>query len=426
MASTIYALSSGAPPAAIAVVRVSGPLASAAAEQLGVRLPPPRRVALRTLRGRDGAVLDRALVLFFPADRSATGEDLVEFHLHGGRAVVRAVEGSLAALPGLRPAEAGEFTRRAMLNGRIDLTEAEGLGDLLSAETETQRVAALRTAGGALRDAIGAWTDRALQIAGEVEALLDHGDEDDVVASGSEPWRGEARTLSAEIGELAEAPTVERLRDGIRVVLAGPPNSGKSSLLNRLAGREAAIVTPIAGTTRDVIEVPVQRDGVAWLFTDTAGIHEDTDDPVEQIGIERARARLAEADIVLWLGDDAIADRGAVHLHARCDLAGREAGSSGAIAVSALTGEGVANVWRELIDRARTLLPAPDTIALNHRQRDLCRAAAVALAAAAAQDELVLAAESVRGALRAFDRLTGRADTEAVLDALFARFCIGK
>jgi len=425
---TIFAVSSGAPPAAIAIVRVSGPAALEAGSALAGTLPEPRAAGLRALRDpRDGTLLDRALVLVFPGPDSATGEDLLELHAHGGRAVVRAIEAALGAMPGLRPAEAGEFTRRALLNGRIDMSEAEGLGDLLAAETEGQRRAALRSAEGALRRAVEGWTTRLLGIAAQVEALLDHSDEEDV-AGGGDPLPGlrqEAAALGSEIDAIAAQPPVERLRDGVRLVLAGAPNAGKSTLFNVLAGREAAIVSPIAGTTRDRIEAPVVREGVAYLLTDTAGLAEATDDPIEAIGIARAQEAVEAADLILWLDDTPPPAGPVLWINPRADQAGR-GDTSDRISVSARTGEGVDRLWAAIDGRARAMLPPPDGIALNQRQRALCAQAAEALAGAAHEDDPLLFAEQLRTARRAFDRITGRADVEAVLDALFSRFCIGK
>ena len=418
---TIYAVSSGAPPAAIAVIRLSGKGAFDAVRVLAGDLPEPRRAVLRALR-HDGNLLDRALVLIFPGPDSATGEDIAELHLHGGRAVIRAVEAALAMLPGLRPAEPGEFTRRALISGRIDLSEAEGLGDLLAAETETQRRVAIRSAEGAVRRGVEGWAARLLMLSAQVEAILDHSDEDDV-ATDIGPIQIAAAGLASEIEALVDRPPVERLRDGLRIVLAGPPNSGKSTLLNALAQRDAAIVSPIAGTTRDRIEAPVVRDGVAYLLTDTAGLAESTEDEIEAIGIARARAALAEADLVLWLGDDP-APQGAIAIHARADA--REAAPGGSIAVSAKTGEGVEALWAMIASAACALLPPPDLVALNQRQRALCASGASSLRAAVEEQDLLLTAEHLRTARRAFDAVTGRADVEAMLDALFARFCIGK
>lgn len=425
---TIYAVSSGAPPAAISVLRVSGPRAFDMVREFAGDVPAPRRAAVRALHDpEDGALLDRALVLCFPGPNTATGEDLAEFHLHGGRAVIRAVEAALAARPGLRSAEPGEFTRRALLHGRIDLSEAEGLGDLLMAETEAQRRSAIRSAEGAVRRAVEGWTDRLLGLAARVEAELDHSDEDDVADAALLPAiRSEAAALAVDIEAVAERPPVERLRDGIRVVLAGPPNAGKSSLLNAMAGRDAAIVSPISGTTRDRIEAPVVRGGIAWLLIDTAGLAELPGDEIEAIGIARAQAAQAEADILLWLGDETPpAHDHLLWLNPRADLPGRETGP-GRLSLSARTGEGMEALWQALASLAANLLPPPDQMALNARQRELSQGAAVALRAIERESDLLLIAEQLRSAMRAFDAITGRAGVEAMLDALFGRFCIGK
>ncbi len=427
---TIFAVSSGAPPAAIAVLRLSGPQAFDAAELLAGTLPEPRRAGLRALHDpASGELLDRVLVLSFPGPRSASGEDLVELHLHGGRAVVRAVESALGAISGLRPAEPGEFTRRALHHGRLDLSEAEGLGDLLMAETEAQRRMAVRVAEGGVRRQVEDWAQQLLGIAAQVEAQLDHSDEDDV-ADGAETLGGlhsAAAALAWDIAQMTDRPPVERLRDGLRVVFAGPPNAGKSTLFNAMAGREAAIVSAVAGTTRDRIEAPVVRGGTAWLLIDTAGLAEQTADPIEAIGIDRARAALAEADIVLWLGEDSPPTHStALWVHARADTQDGRDPLARDVSVSAATGAGIDALWARLDRLAEDLLPPPDALAFNRRQRGLAEIARAALEAAAAQHDLLLFAEELRAARRAFDAITGRADVEAVLDALFSRFCIGK
>ncbi|OAN58167.1 tRNA uridine-5-carboxymethylaminomethyl(34) synthesis GTPase MnmE [Sphingomonas sp. TDK1] len=425
---TIFAVSSGAPPAAIAVLRISGAAAFAAVQQLAGAVPAPRRAALRMLRDREGEPLDQALVLCFPGPRSATGEDLAELHLHGGRAVVRAVEAALAELPELRAAEAGEFTRRALLHGRLDLSEAEGLGDLLMAETEAQRRAAIRSAGGAVRRHAEDWTTRLLGLAARIEAELDHGDEEDVAGADPLPaLRSGAAALGNDIAAVAARPPVERLRDGLRVALGGPPNAGKSTLFNALAERDAAIVSPIAGTTRDRIEVPVVRDGIAWLLIDTAGLAEGTDDPIEAIGVARARDALAEADLLLWLGDDPPPPHTCtLWVQARADAEGRAPAQPEQLVVSVHEGRGVDALWQRMAEVASDLLPPPDVVALNARQRGWCIAAADALARASLLDDALLFAEELRAARRALDAITGRAGVEDVLDALFGKFCIGK
>ncbi|KEY98782.1 tRNA modification GTPase TrmE, partial [Sphingomonas sp. BHC-A] len=258
MTETIFALSSGAPPAGIAVVRISGPAAGQALLALAGSLPPARRARLSSLRDpRDGALLDRALVLWFPGPDTATGEDLAELHCHGGRAVIAAVEQALASLEGLRRAEAGEFTRRAFTNGRMDLNAVEGLSDLLAAETQQQRRAALLMAEGHFSQRVEQWLRTLLNLSAMTEAALDFSDEDDVPDDGIETRIGQGvRILAEDVRAVLASPSAERLRDGVRVVLAGPPNAGKSTLLNRLVGRDAAIVSDVAGTTRDRIEVP--------------------------------------------------------------------------------------------------------------------------------------------------------------------------
>lgn len=424
---TIFAPSTGAPPAAIAIVRISGPAALAAARALAGNLPNSREARVRTLRDPvSGDHLDRAIVLVFPGPASATGEDLVELHVHGGRAVAAAVAASLGAQPGLRRAEPGEFTRRALANGRIDLAEAEGLGDLLTAETELQRRAALAMADGVLSRRIAGWRAALLGLAAQIEASLDFADEADVPAALLDRIRARARLVADEMERMLEAPTVERLRDGVRVVLAGPPNSGKSTLLNALARRDAAIVSPIAGTTRDRIEVSVARNGIAFVLTDTAGLRATTDDSIERIGIERADEAIAGADIVLWLGDDSPPAPQMLWLHARADLSGRTQMGEGPIAsVSAQRDESVEALWDIVATHASALIPKPGDLAFNVRQAGHCRAALDALADLDCADELVVA-DALRRANVALARITGDVGVEAMLDALFGKFCIGK
>lgn len=421
-ADTIFALSSGAPPAAIAVVRVSGPAAHSALMALTGRTPQPRRATALTLRDAEGGELDRALVLWLPGPSTATGEDCVELHLHGGRAVVGAVETRLATLPGLRRAEAGEFTRRAFANGRIDLAEAEGLADLLSAETELQRRSALAMAGGALSQAVGAWRDRVLVASAQVEAVLDFSDEDDV----AEMPNGLSHHLSDLIGDLQawlDAPRAEPLREGYRVVLAGPPNAGKSSLFNALIGTEAAITAPTPGTTRDLVERSISFEGVPFTLVDTAGLRDGEIDDVEAVGIVRARDAVAKADLTLWLGPEGRGPPGAWEVAGKSDLG---VSKTTGHAVSAQTGYGITQLVQALIAHARGRLPKPGQAALNARQHGLLSQACHALREALGERDLLLLAEHLRAARMAFDRLTGRAGTEDMLDALFGRFCIGK
>lgn len=427
MADTIFALSSGAPPAGIAIIRVSGPGAGEALAILAGRLPQPRRATLRLLRDPlDGAPLDRALLLWLPGPDNATGEDLAELHCHGGRAVVQAVQAALARMAGLRLALPGEFTRRAFDNGRIDLNGVEGLSDLLAAETDQQRRAALAMADGHFSQRIGRWRSDLLRLSAMVEAALDFADEDDVPGADIEERIGQSILVLADDvrGQLA-APSAERLRDGVRVVLAGPPNAGKSTLLNALVGRDAAIVSDIAGTTRDRIEVPASIAGVPFLFTDTAGLRDEWTDRIEAIGIERARAALAAADLILWLGDAAAAPRAdAILIAAQCDR--REDDATDALRLSALTGEGMADLVEMLVDRARALLPGESEYALHDRQRVAVGHIAGHLDAAARAGDMLIVAEELRGARGAIDRLTGQAGTEDMLDQLFSGFCIGK
>jgi tRNA modification GTPase len=422
---TIFALSSGSPPAGIAIVRVSGPHAGEALQALSGGLPPARRARRASLRDAAGNLLDEGLVLWFPGPDTVTGEDLAEVHLHGGRAVVAAVERALAALPGLRRAEPGEFTRRAFANGRIDLAEAEGLADLLAAETEIQRRAAIGLAGGALSRRVEGWRERLLALSAQLEAALDFEDEADV---GRIP-----ATFASQIGELAAgideallAPSAETLREGFRVALAGPPNAGKSTLFNALVENEAAITAPLAGTTRDVLLRPVALGGIPFTFVDMAGLREASPDPVEAIGIERAHAEIARADLVLWLGPEGEGPENAWEIEPQCDRAERPVKVAPAHRVSALTGENLAALKQALIAAAAAEMPAPGEVAINRRQRDLLSRAQAALHAARGDHDSLLLAESLRQARLAFDRLVGRSATEDVLDALFGRFCIGK
>lgn len=422
---TIFALSSGSPPAAIAVIRVSGALAHRAGEALAGSLPSARQAAVRELRDQRGALLDEALVLRFDGPASSTGEDSVELHCHGGRAVVAAVLGALGAIDGLRQAEPGEFTRRAFQNGRIDLTEAEGLADLIEAETESQRRSALMMAEGGLSRQIGRWQARLLELSARAEAAIDYIDDDSIDTDPS--LSGDCGELANELADWLGRPRAQPLRDGVRVVIAGPPNAGKSSLLNAIAGYERAIVTDRPGTTRDHIEVPLALGGIPCRLTDTAGLRE-SGDMVERIGVDRAHALVELADVLVWLGEsrDAPCHPRRVPVHARADLPGRGAAPEGSLAVSSATGAGLAELTARIVHLARSVLPSEGEIALNERQAGCLESARAALQSAAGPSELVIAAESLRQARAAFDRLTGRAGVEDLLDALFGRFCLGK
>jgi tRNA modification GTPase len=422
---TIFALSSGAPPAAIGVIRISGPQAGEALRALAGRVPAPRRASLVALRGADGAMLDSALALWFAGPLTATGEDLAELHCHGGRAVIAAVESALAALPGLRRAEPGEFTRRAFANGRLDLAEAEGLADLLSAESELQRAAALGAMQGALSRQVEAWRAQVLALSAELEAVLDFSDEEDA-ADLPECFTWNIAALAGELAAWLARPRAEKLGEGFRVVLAGPPNAGKSTLFNALVESEAAITSPIAGTTRDVIERSVAMAGVPFTFVDTAGLRDEGSDAIEAIGIDRARGELARADVVLWLGPQGAGPQGAWEIAAQADRADFAPKVDARHIVSAATGEGVAALKTALVEAARAALPKPGEAALNARQHARVGEAADALAAAQMLTDPLLIAEELRRARFAFDRLIGRATTEDMLDTLFGRFCIGK
>lgn len=427
LGDTIVALSSGQPPAAVAVIRTSGPHAFAAAEALAGPLPRPRHAALRSLHDpATGALLDQVLILRFATPASATGEDVVEYQCHGGRAVVRSILDALTAQPGMRAAEPGEFTRRAFGNGRIDLTEAEGLADLLEAETESQRRAALLLADGGLRRLVESWRDRVVTLSARAEAAIDYVDDEDETATDTSALAAESRALADEFASWLDRPRAELLKHGIRVVAAGPPNVGKSSLINALSQSERAIVTDIPGTTRDVIEIPLAIGGVPFVLVDTAGLR-DSVDPVERIGVVRAANEVARADILLWLGEpaDGPAHRQMLLLHPRADAPGREQPPEGALAVSAATRKGLDQLTKALVDRAGAILPGEGELALNLRQ-----ATEIALASAALSevlsDDVVIVADSLRRAREALDRITGRAGIDDMLDTLFGRFCLGK
>ena len=425
MAETIYALSSGAPPAAIAVVRISGDRARDTLRRLTGRVPPVRRATYAPLRDRAGELIDRALVLWLPGPNTATGEDIAEFHCHGGRAVVAALESALAHLPGLRRATPGEFTRRAFANGRIDLAEAEGLADLLSAETELQRRSALAMASGSFSQTVEGWRERLLGVSASLEAVLDFADEDDVATLPAD-FALRLDRLRQEIDVHLARPRAEALREGFQIVIAGPPNAGKSTLFNALVESEAAITTPIAGTTRDVLTKPVAIEGVPFVFVDTAGLRDETDDAVEAIGIVRAREVARRADLVLWLGPEGEGPPEAWEVEPQIDRQDHASKQAPRFRVSALSGAGIPELRDCLLEAARLAMPKPGEVALNSRQHRLLEEAEAMLSFAATLRDPLLVAEHLRLARVAFDGLVGRATTEHMLDALFGRFCIGK
>jgi tRNA modification GTPase len=434
---TIFALASGAGRGAIAVLRMSGAASRSILTTLAGSQPKPRQASLRRLRAApDDDVLDQALVLWFPGPASYTGEDSAEFHLHGGPAVIAAAAGALSAL-GARPAEPGEFTRRAFLNGRMDLTAAEGIADLIAAETEAQRRQAMRQADGALARLLDGWTARLTRLLAHQEAAIEFAD-DDLPSDLGDRAREGAAALRAEIAtHLADGGQGERLRDGVVVAILGAPNAGKSSLLNALAGREAAIVSARAGTTRDVVEVRMALAGVPVTLADTAGLR-DAADEIEQEGIRRARRRAEEADLVLAVfASDAPPDAqtlawvrpGTLVVANKIDLAAAPAriGAVPTLAVSARTGAGLEALRAQLESEATRLAGTGDAALLTRpRHRAALSEAEGWLREAEAAPLPELVSEALRAALRAIGRLTGRVGVEAILDVVFGEFCIGK
>lgn len=436
MSETIFALSSGRGPAGVAVVRVSGNRAGAAVLQLTGQdaLPAPRVAALRALRDPEtGEMIDQSLILWFPAPASFTGEDVAEFHVHGGPAVVSGVLAALGRQERLRPAEPGEFTRRAFLAGKMDLTQVEGLADLINAETEAQRRQALRQMQGVLTTLYEGWRSQLIRALAYVEADIDFADEDDVPEHVSAQVRGQIEALSGEIARhLADGSRGERLRDGLSVAIIGKPNAGKSSLLNALAKRDVAIVSNIAGTTRDIIEVHLNLGGYPVTLIDTAGLRE-TDDPVEAIGVARARARAEAADLRLHLtpyGEEpAPVDENTLAVITKVDLG--DSASTGAedgrFYISVMTGAGLGDLVAHLADWAGKALSGGESVLLTReRHRHALENCRFHLESAQSQPDLVLMAEDMRLAARALGRITGRVDVEDLLDVIFRDFCIGK
>jgi tRNA modification GTPase len=449
---TIVAPASGAGRAAIAVIRISGPHTRGVLEALCGGLPPARHAALRDI-GPPQAPIDRGLVLWFPAPASFTGEDMAELHVHGSRAVIRAVIDAVLAFDGTRLAEPGEFARRAFENGKLDLTEVEGLADLVQAETEAQRRQALAQSQGSLRTLYENWRDELLRAQALLEAGLDFADEGDVIADVGLKADAVVASLRASIARHLAERSGERLRDGLRVVIAGPPNAGKSSLMNALAKRDVAIVSEEAGTTRDVIEVHLDLGGVPVMLIDTAGLREASG-VVEEEGIRRALARAGDADLVLWLVDataphwdapaDLIPDKsgqmrakpGVIPVKPRVipvlnkiDLAPGAGAGREAVSVSAKTGEGIGNLVETLAEKAALAAESGAGAPLLTRTRHRVELGAAQAALERFGEPLLspeLKAEELRLAARHLGRLTGRIDVEEVLGAIFAEFCIGK
>ena len=437
---TIFALSSGRLPSAIAIVRISGSQAGTVLALLAGTMPAPRMATHVMLRDAHQQPIDDAIVLWFPGPGSATGEDVAELHVHGGRAVLSALFAAISAFADLRAAEPGEFTRRAFENGKLDLTEAEGLDDLIHADTDRQRRQALRQLKGLLGDKARDWRAQIIEASALIEAGIDFSDEGDVPAELMAPALARIKSLLGEIEEvLAAQGRSERLREGLVVAIAGPPNVGKSTLMNALARREVAIVSPHAGTTRDVIEVQLDLDGYPVTVIDTAGIRQ-TDDPVEQEGVRRARARAAEADLVLWMSDplhqEGPQQGGAPiwRLRNKVDLdaakVGPGEGQGGAdFRISASRGDGIAELIAALVGFAQDYFGASEGGLIGReRQRRLLHDTAAALkrgvAAVGKGEELV--AEDLRMAAYSLGRLLGRVDVEDILDVIFREFCIGK
>jgi tRNA modification GTPase len=431
---TIFATASGHGRAAVCLIRISGLESRTVLERMTERMPEPRRAVVRTLKDpTTGEPLDQALVLWMPGPGSFTGEDQAELQIHGGLATRAAVLRALGAIDNCRPAEAGEFTRRAFLNGRMDLAQVEGLADIIDAETEAQRRQAMLQLGGRLGNAAENWRESVLQVLALLEASLDFSDEGDVPEDLEQEILGMIDRVRGEIGGAMANRSGERLREGLTVVLAGPPNAGKSTLLNALARRDVAIVSPVAGTTRDVIEVHCDLGGLPVIIVDTAGLRE-SGDMIEREGVSRARARAQDADLVLWLvppeGEESEPPQAQrlLRVGTKSDL--NRVRHDCDLTIAAATGEGLPELIARLEEEASALMGQGDAILTRERHRKALERAHAALERARAMlvghGPLELAAEEVRLAARAIGEITGRVDVEDVLDRLFSSFCIGK
>lgn len=435
---TIFALASGGLPAGVAVVRLSGPLACTVAAILVGSLPSARTAALRTIRDTDGSMLDRGLVIVFPGPNSFTGEDCVELHLHGGPALVAATLKSLAGFSGCRLAEAGEFSRRAFENGKMDLVEIEGLADLLSAETEMQRRLAIEQSNGHLSSIYDGWRERLIFCRAMIEAELDFSDEGDIPGAVSDRVWHDVQVLIGELdGVLRQLKSGEIIRDGFKVVIAGLPNAGKSSLLNALVSRDVAIVTDFAGTTRDIIHCELDLSGYKVHLYDTAGLRE-TDEPVEREGIRRALLSIQDADLVLHLvdltADDDFAEIANPHvlkIGTKSDLAHIDSGTvrSVDLILSTATGSGLIELRSRLLTELQGRVQV-NSLAIPSRLRhaQLLSSAKLHLmdALTLTKHPLEIRAESLRLGSDDLARVTGRIDTETLLGKIFSEFCVGK
>ncbi len=440
---TIFALSSGFGHAGVAVLRLSGPGVRDILSRMIGHVPQPRQTCLMRFKDpKSGEVIDRGLVLFFPAPASFTGEDCAEFHCHGGTAVVAAMLRAFGRFDGTRPADAGEFARRAFENGKLDLTEVEGLADLIEAETEAQRRQALRQTQGELGRKAEDWRKALLEASAYIEAEIDFGEEADVSRMVRREMLAIIGSLIAQLEDaLAAGSAGERLRDGLIVVIAGPPNAGKSTLLNALARREAAIVSSIPGTTRDAIEVHLDLNGLPLTLIDTAGLRE-SEDPIEAIGIARTKARAGEADLILWLSEAAAPAPAAIAagveiwpVFTKTDLLDRdgENGSGspqGEIWLSAASGENMDLLLARLTEFAKAATGGGEGALITRERHRRAMAAALAALEHAQAEHLFeapeLLAEDLRCAIRALESLIGKIDVEDVLGEIFSRFCIGK
>ena len=439
--STIFALSSAPGRAAIAVVRVSGPRAGAVIDQMAPPRPIDRMSGIRRIRHPEsGETLDQGLIIWFAGPKTDTSEDIAEFHVHGGTAIVRSVLSAIGSLPECRLAEPGEFTRRAFENGKIDLAQAEARADLVDAETEAQRRQALRQMSGALSSLYDGWRSQLIEASSLVEAAIDFSDELDVANVALDRAHELARNLRAAIAaHLEDGNRGEILREGFRVVLAGAPNVGKSSLLNALARRDAAIVSEEEGTTRDVIEVRLDLEGLPIVISDTAGIR-DAQGSVEREGVRRTMASARDAELVIWLSDATapevkppgeIADRGkgVLHVANKIDLPDASKICCDGLAISAKTGAGIDGLSGRLASLARERIgdvEAPPITRARHRENLSTCLASLDTFLSSVPGEIELRAEDLRRATYALGRITGRVDVEDLLDQVFSRFCIGK